>query len=93
MCTKVVGIIGSPMAGVMICAVVFPAMDLLVSCATFCSQRQGTDFHYNDTNDKTKKVKPSKIALKSTEGENAEHFVTSYTQMTNFSFYLNFKSI
>ena len=31
MCTKVVGIIGSPTAGVMVCAIVFPAIDLLVS--------------------------------------------------------------
>ena len=30
MCTKIVGMIGSPMAGVMVCAIVFPSLDLLV---------------------------------------------------------------
>ena len=30
MCTKIVGMIASPMAGVMVCAIVFPSLDLLV---------------------------------------------------------------
>ena len=38
MCTKIVGMIGSPMAGVMVCAIVFPSLDLLVCCCQYSTQ-------------------------------------------------------